>query len=249
SRPSGNSTCDTCGADCTQLRYQSLKDEKFGLCSPCYLDGCFPSTMFSGDFVKLTSAGASAAPDDWADDQEVLLRLKGVKVEMYDGNGSCIEYGGMRSAQRCIRKLLKLPIEDHYLATEASMGPLQHSQHIPFEQANNPVVSVVAFLAGVEKTQDSGADGRVNLLRPPLSPTFEGVRAADLALKSSAKAASALADAEDAQIRWTLASLIKLTLSKLEMKTTQFEELEDILEEERKGSRVPECHALTYLRT
>jgi SWI/SNF related-matrix-associated actin-dependent regulator of chromatin subfamily C len=56
-----------------------------------------------------------------------------------------------------------------------------------------------------------------------------------LALKSSAKAAKALADAEDTQIRSTLSSLIKLTLTKLELKMSQFEELEDILEDERKG--------------
>jgi len=66
-------------------------------------------------------------------------------------------------------------------------------------------------------------------------PHSKVVRAAHLALKSSAKAAKALAEAEDTQIRSTLASLIKLTLTKLELKMTQFEELEDILEDERKG--------------
>ena len=50
-----------------------------------------------------------------------------------------------------------------------------------------------------------------------------------------AEADSLEADAEDAQIRGTLASLIKLTLTKLEMKMSQFEELEDILEDERKN--------------
>ncbi|KAJ7628781.1 hypothetical protein FB45DRAFT_979468 [Roridomyces roridus] len=216
SRSSGGSTCDTCGADCMQLRYHSLKDKKFELCSPCYLDGRFPSTIFSGDFVKLTSAAASG-------------RLQ------------------------CIRKFLELPIEDPYLATEASMGPLRHSQHIPFEQADNPVMRVVAFLAGVvgpgvaadaaktalhhltreEKTQDSGADGvkregtnGASSSKPP-TPAAEAMSVDGIPPKklhtSSAKAALALADAEDAQIRSTLASLIKLTLSKLEMKMTQFE--------------------------
>jgi len=69
----------------------------------------------------------------------------------------------------------------------------------------------------------------------PKIPHSHVARAAGLALKSSARAASALADAEDATIRSTLASLIKLTLSKLELKMTAFEELEELLEEERKG--------------
>ncbi|KAJ7485348.1 Smarcc1 protein [Mycena latifolia] len=255
-------TCDTCGTDCTQLRYHSLKEKRFELCAP-------------GDFVKLTSAAAAAAPDTWTD-AETLLLLEG--VEMFDDDWSRIEeYVGTRTAQQCIRKFLELPIEDPYLATEASTGPLRHGR-IPFEQADNPVMSVVAFLAGVvapgvaadaAKTalhhltsEEKGAaegdgvkrEGTNGASSKPATPAEEGmsvdsppkksahtvqhsqaVRAADLALKSSAKAAAALAEAEDAQIRTTLASLIKLTLTKLELKMGQFEELEDILEEERKG--------------
>ncbi|KAF8234997.1 SWI/SNF complex protein [Tricholoma matsutake] len=304
-------TCDTCGADCTAVRYHSLKDKKFEICASCYLDGRFPSTMFSGDFVKLTSAAASVSQgsgnnDDWTD-QEVLLLLEG--VEMYDDDWSKIEeHVGTRSSQQCIRKFLELPIEDPYLNTEASMGPLRFGR-IPFEQADNPVMSVVAFLAGVvapgvaaeaaktalheltngskaevdergEKMDNStekdkekemherngskdddkmdedmnGGDAASSSITRSSPRASEGmsvdtvpkksthtlphskvVRAADLALKASAKAAKALADAEDAQMRSSLASLIKLTLTKLELKMSQFEELEDILEEERRG--------------
>ncbi|KAJ8517931.1 hypothetical protein ONZ45_g4926 [Pleurotus djamor] len=304
-RPGANLTysCDTCGADCTAVRYHSLKEKKFCVCPPCYLGGRFPSTMFSGDFVKL-SVGAvgvshgNSANDDWSD-QELLLLLEG--VEMYDDDWSRIEeHVGTRTSQQCIRKFLELPIEDPYLATEGSMGPLRFSR-IPFEQADNPVMSVVAFLAGVvapgvaaeaaktalheivapDKKEDvatangettEGEDGAkdgdttmenvtteessdqqseqppasssapdaMSVDSPPKKPTptvphSKVVRAANLALKSSAKAAQSLADAEDTQIRSTLASLIKLTLTKLELKMAQFDELEDILEEERKG--------------
>ena len=248
--------------------------------------------MFSGDFVKLTSQSdavnhGQGSGGDWSD-QEILLLLEG--VEMYDDDWVKIEeHVGSRSAQQCLRKFLELPIEDPYLNTEGSMGPLRFGR-IPFEQADNPVMSVVAFLAGVvnpgvaseaaktalheltkakvegeEETEkdaeeaskakeddkmdedatekpagesdgmavDSSASttsGKV-----PGIPQSQVARAASLALKSSAKAAQALADAEDAQIKSTLAQLIKLTLTKLETKMSQFEELEDILEEERKS--------------
>ncbi|KAF8879659.1 SWI/SNF complex protein [Gymnopilus junonius] len=285
-------TCDTCGADCSQVRYHSLKDKKLEICAPCYLDGRFPSTMFSGDFVKLTAAAGavsqgSGVNDDWTD-QEVLSLLEG--VEMYDDDWSKIEeHVGTRSAQQCIRKFLELPIEDQYLNTEGSMGPLRFGR-IPFEQADNPVMSVVAFLAGVvgpgvaaeaaktalheltdnnatveetdkDKSKEANAateDDRMdedakegaetdNAPAPETElqttsqkskatvPHSKVVRAANLALKSSARAARALADAEDNQIRTSLAQLIKLTLTKLELKMSQFEELEDILEEERKS--------------
>lgn len=294
--------CDTCGTDCTALRYHSLKVKEFELCAPCYLDGRFPSTMFSGDFVKLTVAppGVGHGADDEWTDQEVLLLLEG--IEMYDDDWTAIEdHVGTRTAQQCIRKFLSLPIEDPYIAAEGDQGPLRYGR-IPFEQSDNPVMSVVAFLAGVvnpavaaeaaktamhvlaeggaprenekEKQGDTKegagrekAEGETamqqDILETPAAPpngqsstkTTDMVvdqpaestksapkiphshvaRAAGLALKSSARAASALADAEDATLRSTLASLIKLTLTKLELKMTAFEELEELLEEERKG--------------
>lgn len=283
-------TCDTCGADCSLVRYHCLKDEKLEICAPCYLDGRFSSNLFSGDFVKLTATppgipGASSANNDWSD-QEVLLLLEG--VEMYDDDWSKIEeHVGTRSSQQCIRKFLELPIEDSYLRTEGSMGPLRFGR-IPFDQADNPVLSVVAFLAGVvsrgvasesiSRGLDDGEGGKGadntgiqsrqghkqrkdedkmehtpasqqkvdssdpnNFVPKPAAaathaiPHSQAQRAAYLALSASAKAASSLASAEHAQIHNTLATLVKLTLTKLEVKMTQFEELEDVLEEKRKN--------------
>lgn len=299
--------CDTCGTDCTALRYHSLKVKDFELCGPCYLDGRFPSTMFSGDFVRLVSSppGVShgGADDDWTD-QEVLMLLEG--IEMFDDDWSSIEdHVGTRTAQQCIRKFLSLPIEDPYIAAEGDVGPLRFGR-IPFEQADNPVMSVVAFLSGVvgsgvaaeaakaamhaltdgvsregvedavggggesgdkkdaagdsamnedvpdssttansqtqngsppntEEAEGAPADAAKATTSQPKLPHSQVVRAAQLALKSSAKAAQNLADSEDVHIRSTLASLIKLTLTKLELKMSQFEELEEVLEEERKG--------------
>lgn len=308
--------CDTCGVDCTAERYHSLKQKNFELCPMCYMDGRFPTTMFSGDFVKLTAVSSvggvrhgsgSGVDDDWTD-QEILLLLEG--VEMYDDDWSAIEeHVGSRSAQQCIRKFLQLPIEDPYVQTEGDMGPLRYAR-LPFEQADNPVMSVVAFLAGVvnpgvaaeaakaalhaltdddkmdeteegrseeklaagtstEKpaedrmdedapkdssahpaepsasesltTHDASSDSMVvDSESAPHKPTAtlphsKVQRAAALALKSSAKAARALAEAEDTQIKSTVATLIKLTLTKLELKMAQFEELESLLEDERRS--------------
>ena len=257
--------------------------------------------MFSGDFVKLSSVGSggnahgSGNGDAWTD-QEILHLLEA--VEMFDDDWFAIEaHVGTRSAQQCIRKFLELPIEDPYLSSEGEMGALRYAR-VPFEQADNPVMSVVAFLAGVvgpgvaaeaaktalhdltadkEETKpategrehtapekdDAPKDGMdedttnkssapayapSSIAAPATDdmpvdapakstlgvPHSKVVRSAKLALGSSAKAASALADAEETQIRSTLAAVIKLTLTKLELKMSQFEELEDLLEEERR---------------
>ena len=257
--------------------------------------------MFSGDFVKLSNVSSggnshSAGNGDAWTDQEVLHLLEA--VEMYDDDWFAIEaHVGTRSAQQCIRKFLELPIEDPYLSCEGEMGPLRYAR-VPFEQADNPVMSVVAFLAGVvgpgvaaeaaktalhdltagdsEDTkpvidglkEQSVSEKKDNVAKDSMDedtdkpsaaadsasvpaademsvdgaptksapgvPHSKAVRAAKLALNSSAKAASALADAEETQIRSTLAAVIKLTLTKLELKMSQFEELEDLLEEERR---------------
>ena len=60
------------------------------------------------------------------------------------------EHVSTHSTQQCIWKFLELPIEDSYLDAEGEgVKGLLHYIQLPFEQADNPVVSVVALLAGV----------------------------------------------------------------------------------------------------
>ncbi|KAG9071193.1 hypothetical protein KI688_008738 [Linnemannia hyalina] len=141
--------CFTCGTDCTKMRYHSVKTKNFELCSNCYLEGRFPTTMSSGDFIRLNAQHFKHATDDTWTDQETLLLLEG--LEMYDEDWSLVaEHVGTRSREQCILHFLQLPIEDPYLGatSERELGPLQYHR-IPFSQADNPVMSVVAFLASV----------------------------------------------------------------------------------------------------
>jgi len=242
--------------------------------------------MFSGDFVKLTtvpaSAGISSDTDEWSD-QEVLLLLEG--VEMFEDDWTAIEeHVGTRSAHQCIRKFLELPIEDPYIEREAegAMGALRYAR-VPFEKADNPVMSVVAFLAGVvtgdgaekakaalremdgaqEKDGENQVDSEmrdesieptrpVAKREPSTTNTLPTVtepsekltsqsrahRAASLALTASAHAASALHTTEATAIRSTLSNLVKLTLQKLELKMQTFEEMEELLEDERRSLEI-----------
>lgn len=152
--------CDTCGADCTALRFHSLTRKNFELCPSCYADARFPSTMLSGDFVRLTAdsiggpATGTGESAPWSD-QETLRLLEA--IEMHDDDwGAVADQVGTRTRDQCIQHFLQLPIEDPYLddgavalagrMSEASLGPLRYAR-IPFDQAENPVMSVVAFLA------------------------------------------------------------------------------------------------------
>lgn len=147
-------TCETCGTDCTRTRYHSLKDGKYTICPSCFVSGRFPSTMYSGDFVRMDEEAfkqaSSGAGAEWSD-QETLLLLEG--VEMYDDDWQAVaEHVGTRSKEQCIAQFLQLPIEDSYLSSDpaANLGPLRYQagmNGLPFEGSENPVMSVVTFLA------------------------------------------------------------------------------------------------------
>ena len=111
--------------------------------------------MFSGDFVRLDEEAfkhaSSGAGAEWSD-QETLLLLEG--VEMFDDDWQAVaEHVGTRSKEQCIGKFLQLPIEDPYIAADGQggdPGPLKWQagmNGLPFEGTENPVMSVVAFLA------------------------------------------------------------------------------------------------------
>lgn len=108
----------------------------------------------------MTVSAAAAAVAEWTD-QETLLLLEG--IEMYDSDWDKVAHHvGTRSKEQCVMHFLQLPIEDDYLdEPDAQLGPLQYSTRVggagagaggameglPFAQADNPVMSVVAFLA------------------------------------------------------------------------------------------------------
>ncbi|CAO3573275.1 unnamed protein product [Mortierella alpina] len=140
-------SCFTCGTDCTKNRYHSTKIKNFELCANCYLEGRFPSTMASGDFIRFQTQNYNTE-EPWTD-QETLLLLEG--LELYDEDWNMVaEHVGTRGREQCILHFLQLPIEDPYLGgmTEDKLGPLRYHK-APFSETDNPVMSVVAFLASV----------------------------------------------------------------------------------------------------
>ncbi|KAJ2662654.1 SWI/SNF and RSC complex subunit Ssr2 [Coemansia sp. RSA 1200] len=143
--------CHTCGVNCTSEYFHCVKSlrQRVDLCAPCYLDGRFPGTLSSSDFVKLSETAASnkqpGSGDDWSD-QETLLLLEG--IEMFDDDWNRIaEHVGSRSREECVLHFLKLPIEDPYDVAPLKDTRGSQAATMPFSRADNPVMSVVAFLA------------------------------------------------------------------------------------------------------
>ena len=194
--------CDTCGVDCTASRYQSTRAKDFALCPNCYLEGRFPTSMYSGDFVRLEDAAFKqsgsangASDDDWSD-EETLKLLEG--LEMFDEDwGAIALHVGTRSREQCIIKFIQLPIQDKYLdgASQSDLGPLQYAPRdasgkrqplVPFAHAENPVMSVVSLLASAVSPAVAAAAAQ-----SALGELTDGIKRRIDAAKSASDAAPA----------------------------------------------------------
>ncbi|KAL3437080.1 hypothetical protein BDV09DRAFT_163713 [Aspergillus tetrazonus] len=287
--------CFSCGIDCTRLRFHYAKstpatgtaapDSKYDLCPNCFLQGRMPSSHNASDFVKLEDSSYSRIPDreaPWSD-SELLLLLEG--LENFDENWEQIaNHVGTRTREECVMKFLQLEIEDQYLedSPEVRAGPGRE----PVSHIENPVLSVVAFLAqmaepsvaaaaagrsvdeirkelkkqldkapSADKSQDKGKEKEkegsaaavksedsmdVDTAREEPSTSTESsdkqpkASLANVALGAAAARAGALASHEEREMTRLVSAAVNVTLQKFEIKLQQFNEMEEIIEAERR---------------
>lgn len=135
--------CSNCNVDCSEIRYQSLKAKNFQVCIDCFLEGRFPATFFSGDFLRVEAGDDLDIEEEWTND-EILRLLEG--VDRFDDDWLLIsEHVGSRSKEQCITKFLQLPINDEFLTAQLSQKELKE---LPFGDLPNPVMTTIAFLSG-----------------------------------------------------------------------------------------------------
>ena len=275
--------CFSCGVDCTRIRYHSARSarnqKQIELCPNCYLEGRFPSTTTNIDYIRMDDPTYSTVDRDatWTD-QETLLLLEA--LEMYNDDWNQIaDHVGTRTRDQCVIRFLQLPIEENFSEEKPeSLGPLQYDR-TPFTQADNPVMSVVAFLASIvdpavaaaaahssieEMTKnlslqvsDSASAKSKDAAATPAGATTPHVKdekptasaasspatspadsilskSASIALGTAAARASALASHEEREMTKLVNAVVNTNLRKLELKLTQFNELESVLQAERR---------------
>lgn len=169
--------CFSCGIDCTRVHYHNSHAEvpatstnkiKYDLCPNCHSEGRMPSNHSLAQYVKIENPTYSSIPDrdaPWSDG-EVLKLLEA--MERYDENWDEVaEYVGTRTKEECVVKFLQFEIEDKYLDADAiskstgisMLGPQQGQ--LPFSATDNPVMSVIGFLAALaEPSVTAAAAGR-----------------------------------------------------------------------------------------
>lgn len=86
--------------------------------------------------------------DGWSK-EDLKKLLEG--LSKYKGDWEQVaKHVGTHTVEQCIVRFLKLPIEDQYLGdSKANLGPLKYAPYLPFSQADNPVLSTIAFLVSL----------------------------------------------------------------------------------------------------
>ncbi|KAL9130530.1 MAG: hypothetical protein Q9217_001298 [Psora testacea] len=162
--------CSSCAIECTKGRFHYAKPipdkakiQSIDVCAACFHDARISSTTKQVDFVWLEdkSDGIPEKDAPWTD-AELLLLLEA--LERFDENWNQIaDYVGTRTREECVVKFLQLEIEDKYLEPEVS-GPsygILDQGRIPFSQSDNPVLSVLGYLASLsEPSVAAAAAGR-----------------------------------------------------------------------------------------
>jgi SWI/SNF related-matrix-associated actin-dependent regulator of chromatin subfamily C len=245
--------CTSCGKTCEGVTYQSSKPPHVHLCESCYVDGKFPAKLFSGDFIRKSKVETEEKEETVWTDQESLLLLEG--LEMYSSDWSAVsQHVGTRTRDECILHFLHLPLEDPYsMTTMSELGMLQYKLSKE-SQGENPIMSVVAFLASTvdpdvaaaaarTTMKELGMEGKVGTAVKKEKTNSEmdvdkskGDDEADKATADDDKAATVTLPnyEEEKRISKITCEYIGKQVEKFELRLAQFQDLEAAVEEEKR---------------
>jgi len=289
--PIAKINCNNCGVDCTRIYYHASQADpnskiKHDLCPSCYLEGRLPANLTSSNYTKVTNPTYSTILDrdaPWSD-AEILRLLEG--LERYDEDwGEIADHVGTRTREECVLQFLQLDIEDKYLDSESFNPPVglqmlgSAGDQLPFSQADNPVMSVVGFLASLADpastaaAANKSADELKRILQKQLDGSVKSPEAqtngkgkekaddtmeldvrqetttttttttttkttttalASIPLATMGARASGFASHEEREMTRLVSAAVNVTLQKMELKLKYFNEMEGILQAERR---------------
>ncbi|KAM0445817.1 hypothetical protein ACHAPV_006741 [Trichoderma viride] len=290
--PVAKVNCHQCGNDCTRIYYHSSQSDarakaKFDLCPNCFTEGRLPASHTSSMYSKVENPTYTSILDrdaPWTD-AEILRLLEG--LERFDDDwGEIAEHVGTRTREECVLQFLQLDIEEKYLDSEAPTNPPtglsmlggQHG-HLPFNQVDNPVMSVVGFLASladpastaaaanksadelkrnlrkqleranqtenaeaadkkdteVDKAESMDVDFRQTVVTTTTTTsTTTKTSLASIPLASIGARGAVFASHEEREMTRLVSAAANVMLQKLELKLKYFDEMEELLREERR---------------
>jgi SWI/SNF related-matrix-associated actin-dependent regulator of chromatin subfamily C len=230
--------CFSCGVECTRVHFHETKPSeqpgqikaagglKRDLCPRCFVEGNFPAGTSSADFAKISNpeySAVSETEEKWTE-EEVLLLLEGLE-EFDDDWNRVADHVQTKTREQCVMKFLQLEIEDKYV--EADMPQIESTApsakflrdleylsegRVPLHHADNPILSVVSFLAALAPanvTEAAVASGRSvgemkrilqeKINKAPTAPSEKGKeKEGDKASTPAATAADVKPEGDDA---------------------------------------------------
>lgn len=260
----GKIFCAQCAVECPRLYYthtaagaSASGSASLNLCGLCYAEGRYPSSLYSGDFVKIDVAAIEAGMRGAWGEEETLALLSAIEDFPDDWDSVAQKVG--RPKDQCVLHFLRLPtVETIDQATIAHVGAgLARSVPLsgfPFSAADNPIMSTLAFLAAAVHPKVAAAAAQATIAETlklrdasamdtdagpdqgePCTPRGEdlaNIAAATLACASAR--AHTFAEEEGRKTAALCDTLVGLQLQKLRVKMSIYEDLERSLDEDRK---------------
>lgn len=224
----------------------------------------FSFLFFLLNLKFLIRVGTGKSPDDFVQentrnieewtDQETLLLLKA--IETYPDNWETIaEQVGTKTKEQCILHFIRLPIEDHHVDAYSKGKHLydNNNNNSDSHSSTNPIISLielltnsvdpkaasVAYKAVIEYYKNENNDDPMedidNSSKSNENNLSVQIKAAAAAILCESKVkASIIAEQEEQEIKSIVQEIIDLQLKKVQLKLEKFEELEKIIESDRR---------------
>lgn len=249
--------CKNCQTDCTSSYYHH-PSAKINLCTTCYIEGKYSSDQSSTEFVKIdptsftNQSSTQLLGSDWTE-EEILKLLEA--IEKYSVSGVNLAANNVwdaiaesvgKSREACLFQFLKIPTSEFLSSTSSASSAVNPTSFLefPFSQSDNPVLSVLSFLANsvhprVAAVASQAALTEIAQLKSEgdatvLSDKNSMQLIASVTVACAAAHAQDLATAESKRINYWRDALIETQLKKLQLKIDCLEELERTVEEDRK---------------
>lgn len=213
--------CASCNRETDGSRYRNTKAPEMLLCSDCFNNAKLPSDTAKEDFVEEGKDSDVKKEQAWSPQEEMLL-LEG--LEMFEDDWNAVaEHVGTRSRDECILHYLQLPIEDPTVDGEVSgLGLLRFDAA---QAKENPIMSVVAFLASTVKPKVAAAASQSQTLEKDTQSS---------AAERKPSSPEANGQAQDDEKREIMHKLIRTKLEHFQVKAAHFAKLEIFVEEEKR---------------
>lgn len=139
--------CSVCGLECLSRCFASQDAPSRFICEVCVRAGRLPPGASAATLVQMPAPEPQVVGGDWTE-AETLLLLEG--IEMFGDNWQSVaDHVGSRTVTQCIVHFLRLPIDEPYLPRSGTVKDDKTGVPLPFSEAANPIMSLIAYLASM----------------------------------------------------------------------------------------------------